>query len=231
MLILKKIASRLLRLFPRSHYPYKAFMHKKKCIFIHIPKNAGSSVLASFEDKGGRKHAKWYDFYEANDYFYKKYHKFAIVRAPLPRLYSAYNYAVAGGNQSKMDLALKKQIDDGSRSFEDFIHNVLCYDFVMQQPLFLPQYLYVFDRQLNSCVDSLLHYENLFADWQKLALLLSLPKALPWKNSSNVSELPVLSEQSLTKVSAIYHFDYQLLGYKKVLTIGNNDTLKVNANS
>jgi len=217
MLILNKIASRLLKLFPQSHYPYKAFMHKKKCIFIHIPKNAGSSVLALFNDTGGRKHAKWYDFYEANDYAYDRYHKFAIVREPLARLYSAYKYVVAGGNQSVMDLALKQTIDEKSHDFDSFITNVFSFDFVMQQPLFLPQYLYIFDRQLNSCVDSLLCYETLTSDWQQLALTLSLPKALPWKNASQASNMPILTALSLTKVNEIYHYDYQLLGYKKAV--------------
>ncbi len=213
MLTLKQIGTRLLQRVPLSNYPYKPFMHKHKCIFIHIPKNAGSSVLALFNDTGGRKHAKYYDFYEANDYFYQQYHKFAIIREPFNRLYSAYKYAASGGNQSIMDVTLQQTIDKRCSDFEGFINNVLCYDFVMQQPLFLPQYLYIFDRQLNCSIDSILTYENLVEDWHNLAMKLTLPTKLPWKNPSKQSAMPRLAESALEKVKEIYHFDYQLLDY------------------
>lgn len=208
--ILKAIQIRL----PIAYYPYKRFMHKYKCIFIHIPKNAGTSVLTAFGDKNGRKHAKWFDYYESNEYFFKRYHKFAIVRGPLSRLYSAYNYIICGGNQSSGDLALKQQIETLSTDFNSFINNVLSYDFIMLQPLFQPQYLYVFDREYNCVVDTLLKYENIQSDWQDLSLKCCFPKKLPFVNSGSSDKAEVdISDKAYKKVFEYYHLDFKLLGY------------------
>ena len=189
-------------------------MHKYKCIFIHIPKNAGSSVLSLFDDAEGRKHAKWYDFYESNDYFFKKYTKFSIVREPTSRLISAYNYCLQGGNSSPSDLALKRTIEEGSDSFDEFVKNILTYEFIMMQPLFLPQYLYIFDREGDCKVDSLLKYECLVSDWQLFSNQHGLPDVLPWTNKSNstVTEFN-LSLSSEEKIKEMYQLDFKWLNY------------------
>lgn len=189
-------------------------MHSYKCIFIHIPKNAGTSVLKLFGDEEGRKHAKWYDFFESNDYFFSKYVKFAIVRHPVDRMISAYNYSINGGNYSSSDIALKSFISEQSSSFEEFIDKVLCCDFMMQQPLFLPQYLYIYDRELDIKVDVLLKYENLADDWKMFSCNYKLPHPLPWKNkSTNKVCKSVVSSSSMEKIQRLYRKDFELLGY------------------
>lgn len=92
--------------------------HKHKCIFIHIPKAAGTSIESfflndlgiHFEDKQalllGKSTNKYqeprvishltarqtlYQHYISEELF-NNYYKFSIVRNPIDRLYSTYNY-------------------------------------------------------------------------------------------------------------------------------------------
>ena len=189
-------------------------MHKHQCIFIHIPKNAGSSVLGFFGDAGGRKHAFWYDFFESKPYLYEKYYKFCIVRHPLDRLYSAYCYSIKGGNGSDLDKQIMERIVRNSHSFETFIEHVLTPDFLMLQTLFTPQYLYVYDRNYQLKVDKILRYENLQSDWLEITQKLGLTGTLKKVNQSrSVNEIPPLNEKSRLKIQKLYAFDFKLFQY------------------
>jgi hypothetical protein len=208
---------RLLKRLPISFYPYKSYMHKYHVIFIHIPKNAGTSVLSLLGSNGSRWHAKWIHYKRASGYFFNKYHKFAIVRNPTERLYSSYKYCLQGGNGSVEDYNLKALIEAKSIDFDSFIINVLNSDLLMREVIFQPQYLYVFDKSDSLMVDTILRYESLLSDWSILADALQLPKELPWLNASSenkVKTIPKISQAAMDKINTLYQADFTLLGYK-----------------
>ncbi|MEQ2352721.1 MULTISPECIES: sulfotransferase family 2 domain-containing protein [Pseudoalteromonas] len=212
--MIEKLTRLLKRWLPLPVYPYKSYMVRKQCIFIHIPKNAGTSVLKAFGYRGYRLHAKWFDYNESNPYLFERYHKFAIVRAPLARLYSAYNYVIKGGNQSEGDRALQQQVLSNARTFTEFVDKILTPEFVLFQPLFQPQSYYIFDSQYQCKVDTILRYESLNHDWRKLCILKGWKMELPWLNKG-ASTLPeTLSPQQLEKIQCLYKVDYELLGYR-----------------
>lgn len=69
--------------------------NKKKIIFIHIPKNAGTSIIKSKELEFSEVQHRTYKFYK--NYYKSQWNDFlkvAIVRNPWDRFVSCYNYAI-----------------------------------------------------------------------------------------------------------------------------------------
>ena len=67
--------------------------HEKKLIFIHIPKNAGTSIIKALGvenlcmDKTIEQYKEHYGDY------WNEYKKFTVVREPIDRFISAYKFA------------------------------------------------------------------------------------------------------------------------------------------
>ena len=62
-----------------------------KTIFVHIPKNAGTSICRCFNNLSTY-HETIYDFKDVFPYEYNSYKKFAVVRNPYDRMLSWYAY-------------------------------------------------------------------------------------------------------------------------------------------
>ena len=113
--------------------------HKYKCLFVHIPKTAGSSIRhilpPSDESKFACGHADamtYYGFFHGSDYRVKdplgrekweEYMKFAFVRNPWDRFVSAYRYLKNGGNDSCESAAVKRVLIDKCSCIKEFICN------------------------------------------------------------------------------------------------------------
>lgn len=210
------ILQRVLKRLPLCPFPYKPYMHKYKCIFIHIPKNAGSSIMNLLGDDGGRFHVESTYYRHANYYFFKKYHSFAFTREPLERLFSAYKYILSGGNKRDEDLQLADRIKAHSSDFPSFIDAVLDAHFIMQQPLFKPQYIYVYTRNLQLNVNTLIKLNELEQQWPVFAAKLGLPTVLGHTNKTTNKAMPILSNEQRKKVAELYKYDYELLKYPPI---------------
>jgi chondroitin 4-sulfotransferase 11 len=83
-----------LRFFTGKCDQYPPSFHSKKCIFVHIPKTAGTSVTDALFGTPRPRHRplQWYEGMEPE--LYKEYFKFAFVRNPWDRLVSGYHYVV-----------------------------------------------------------------------------------------------------------------------------------------
>lgn len=149
---------------------------KHKFIFIHIPKNAGTSIQEALKNVNVReekqhwavsqttKHQSLQDLlkiYEDSNWLEKKvkdfdfinYFKFAVVRNPFERMVSLYNYLKKSKIRNEIHTV---------NSFEHFIH--LFEDknsWVSKLHSCKTQLSYITDFEGNILVDYLGRYENL----------------------------------------------------------------------
>lgn len=213
----KKIFYYLNSKLPR--YPYRRYNDENKCIFIHIPKTAGTSILECLNaPTTGRQHIEYFHYERADKERFEQYLKFAIVRDPIDRAKSTYKYLLEGGNHDEADTYLSEQIRKGSNCFSEFVINVLtpsnvaCFNFLRPQSAFICS----FKDEIK--VDSVLFFESLESDWKRLnGKFASVFKALPHINksiSSDDREL-MLSSEAFSRIKLVYERDYKNF-YSKV---------------
>ena len=71
--------------------------HKRKLIFIHIPKNAGTSIIKAMCPRPEREEVVFdktiEEYKEYYGEYWDEYKKFTVIRDPIDRFISAYKYA------------------------------------------------------------------------------------------------------------------------------------------
>lgn len=140
--------------------------HKYNCIFIHVPKNAGTSIINSFDMSWGPyetsfllsgKHSPkehWIE-YALN---YTDYFIFSVVRNPWEKFISGWKYCESTRNKS-LDEVLNNLPQDG----HDFIHLTRTQtDTISYNNKIIPNFL--------------LRMETLQEDYDKLCDILKKPR-------------------------------------------------------
>lgn len=211
--IMKKILAELAFLRSESQFPYRRYMKKNKCIFIHIPKSAGTSILSILgqSERKPRDHLPWYIYKKANRLKFDRYFKFAFVRNPIDRAYSAYSYLEKGGNL-KADMFYIKEFEK-FRGFDDFVVNGLGKGMYRNTPLFIPQSQYVVGNDQKLAVDYLGKFETIDEDFKYVADRLRLNNILPKVNSSQQKKEMELSREGVEVLENIYLQDFIRFGY------------------
>jgi hypothetical protein len=198
-------------------YPYKNYCDQHECIFIHIPKNAGTSIinlLNGFKTIE-QEHNTYWDYLRADDERFENYYKFCVVRNPWDRLFSAYKYLQKGGNQNS-DKYLCAQFNSQCNSFENFVLSWLTKDKVYNITVLTPQFMYFYDYHNEKIkVDYILRYESLSNDFKELQKTLNVEGELPWVNKSGKCNYKdYYTEDMISKVRELYSYDIELLKYK-----------------
>lgn len=196
-------------------YPYTAASNNLRCIFIHIPKSAGTSIRQMIgEPTRGRLHVPWWVYRDADPRKFKEYYKFAFVRDPLDRLISGYNYLCDGGNQ-RDDAEIAHFISEFT-DFEDFVNNGLRGSMLITHQIFRPQSFYVCDWFGRLQVDFVGKLENMENDLKIVGSALGFSSDLVHINASqSTAEKSNLSDAIREKVYDIYKSDYEAFGYKR----------------
>ena len=191
--------------------------HERKLIFIHIPKNAGTSIIKAMGVKNMLIDKTIEEYKEHYDEYWDKYTKFTVVRDPIDRFISAYKFARM--KESGWFSAT------GEEGLEKHLHYDLCNEMDINE---YTTYLYKNSEEFNRWnvpqtfiisnenneieIDYFVRFENLQEDLSKIGI-----ESIQKLNSSKVEDDKViqLSKKSKMKLHEIYDIDYKNLNYKK----------------
>lgn len=177
--------------------------HKLKIAFVHVPKTAGSSIIAAIRSVDldaayeGYKHAHF------KPGTYEGFWRFAVVRHPADRLYSFYR-SLKGWPWEKIEEGEPWREVKLARTlpFEQWL------DYIRPSSrTWAPQARFV------DGVDNVLRYENLDIEWLKVLEQFPFPVELP---RFHVSQVPPerMTRAARQRVFTIYREDYAAFGYE-----------------
>lgn len=184
------------------------------CIFIHIPKAAGTSIATATigrraghypasELRGSMGHSR-----------YDSMFSFAVTRDPVDRAWSAYRYARNNGGTDGGIAPLPVYHSSCFRTFESFVNEWLIHqDMVNVDQIFKPQtpYIYTDGRCM---VDYVGRVEEMCDVESRLTKALGRPVTIPKMNRTAQSGAGRdISAKTLDALVEVYGEDFQTLGY------------------
>ena len=190
--------------------------HEKKLIFVHIPKNAGTSIIKAmgaeniFFDKTLEEYKEHYREY------WDKYKKFTVVRDPIDRFISAYKFARM--RESSWFSAT------GEEGLEKHTHHEICNKFDINEYVkfiydkreynrwIIPQTVFISNIENEIEIDYIIRYENLSEGLKKIGI-----DNIQKLNSSKIDDTSLISltKKSKNMLHRIYYSDYQNFSYNK----------------
>lgn len=190
--------------------------HDKKCIFVHIPKCAGSSINQQLElnSVGFSGHSPMSYHSEYSDYF-----SFTFIRNPYDRVVSAYKYfrkLKEGYRWYKRNSIISdaaKQMD-----FKGFVNHIPHFMNLMKREegsfesgIHFQPFYYFIDQP----IDFVGRFENIQQDYAAILSHLKLPaKPLPKTNSTNnLNYQQLYIEETKKLVYNIYQEDIEKYNY------------------
>lgn len=186
---------------------------ENKCIFVHITKTAGTSVAKSLFNYMPYHYTaiEYRVIYGRKDF--NNYYKFAFVRNPWDRLYSAYRYLSSGGWNQK-DKAWAKINIIQFKDFNDFVQQWVCEENINKHIHFKPQHEFICDKHKIILVDYLAYFETLENDFNYICNIMKSEAKLGKHNvNPGLDYRGVYSDSSRAIVANVYADDIQLFGY------------------
>lgn len=185
------------------------------CIFIHVPKCAGTSIKRTLFPGHTLGHTPlWY--YERNyPEFYGKAFKFSFVRHPVDRAFSAYRYLRANRNCVERNSPAHRMVMRYA-SFDQFIQNWLCEETALRQIHFVPQWRFITDSLGDMRMDFIGRHETMRQDFETICAKLGVAADLKQMNETpNENVDGGFETRTLDRLYRVYERDFALLGYEE----------------
>jgi hypothetical protein len=199
----------------RGRGVYSGYPNAHRCVFIHIPKAAGTSLTKTLFAAPSR-HLHYTEYQRTNPRKFQQYFKFTFVRNPFDRLYSAYTFLKKGG-LNELDREWAQQNLASFPDFESFVHGWVSPENIQTWTHFKPQHHWICDASFNLKVDFVGRFERMDEDVAVVQARLGMPVArLP---KINVTIRPRTKEDPYTAemraiVGEVYRNDFELFSYK-----------------
>jgi len=194
----------------RGRSIYNNYADDCRCIFIHIPKTAGTSISQTLFNIGSR-HVPYFEYEKANRRKFQRYFKFAFVRNPWDRLVSTYCFLKKGGLNEMDRVWAEKHLADYD-SFDSFVHG---WENVWRWVHFKPQHYFICDTDMNLMVDYVGRMENLAEDYDFVARKINCEATLDVMNKGDHEHYrKYYSDETRIIVEKSYLQDIELFNYQ-----------------
>ena len=189
--------------------------HKKKLIFIHIPKNAGTSIIKAMEIKNAFMDKTIEEYKIEYSNYWDKYTKFTVIRDPIDRFISSYKFArmkesgwFSATGQEELskhaDYEICNSVD--INGYVDYLYE----DKNNYSRWTIPQTFILQNNQRKFEIYYFVRYENLNKDLEKIGIT-----KIEKLNSSTIEKdnLLKLTNKSKKRLCEIYEIDYVNFSY------------------
>jgi hypothetical protein len=191
--------------------------HEKKLIFIHIPKNAGTSIIKAMGVENLYIDKTIEEYKENYKDYWKKYQKFTVIRDPIDRFTSAYKFArmnESGWFSATGEEGLTKHDHYdicNQMNINEYIEHIYNHPKELNRWI-IPQSWVIANENQKIEIDYYVRYENILEDLKKIGI-----DTLEKLNTSKIEDesLIQLTEKSKTLLSQIYGIDYKNFHYQK----------------
>ncbi len=201
---------------------YKPFI-ENKCIFIHIPKTAGTSVSYSLFGRITGTHTTIAEYQLAfKKREFDKFFKFTFIRNPWDRLLSSFIYLKNGG-RNKGDYQWAQEHLSSIKDFDDFVIKWVNKKNINKWKHFIPQYRFITTPQnittlksLNPDVDFIGFFENIKHDYEYVRNVLKIGEDLIIENKTEgrIGDYrSYYNTKTIEIVSNVYQKDIKFFGY------------------
>jgi hypothetical protein len=192
--------------------------YRHRAIFVHIPKTAGTSVLAGLgAPPAFDTHAPSRIYRVADAALYACAYKFAIVRNPWDRFASCFHFMKHGTSWSLQQRWAQTHIGDlDFAGFARRLREPLFRAAVMAERFFWPQTFWLAGAGRADGVDEVHRYENLEDAMRALRQRFELDPACVTPHLRKVSRpdfRALYDEESKAIVGRLYRRDIEILGY------------------
>jgi hypothetical protein len=198
---------------------------KHRCVFVHIPKCAGTSICGSLFGNIVSNHlsiAEYGVVFSREEF--DSYFKFAFVRNPWDRLVDAYYFLKEGG-WNERDKKWYQENLSAYNNFGSFVKMWVNPDNIKKCPHFRPQRDFICIEGDNTpIVDFIGYFENLYQDFTYVSNRIGISAELMHLNRTPSREKDYKAyydNEMIEIVSDAYRDDIRILGYNF-----DNSTLK-----